>query len=218
MTLRLGASGLGPDRFHSNLWSPDPGTLALWERLRPGVSVTIVKRDPHGVETARYPGTVSNDPVASPWRTLIATWTMHEVWQGELAFTPGDTLHECFSPKHPFNAFAVTSPAGLLKGWYANVTWPTLLEESADGLVLIWRDLILDIVVLPTGSVTFLDEHEMTGSGIEREDPDLARAIVAARDHLADLATRDQPPFLNPTQQHREDRTASSDKADSGNQ
>ena len=39
-------------------------------------------------------------------------------------FLPGDRLREWFSPRFPFNAFAVCSPTGQLRGWYANVTYP----------------------------------------------------------------------------------------------
>lgn len=197
--MNVGADDPAADSPGTGLWETDPGTITLWDRLQPGVSITIVKCDARGVETARYPGVVSPYPVASPWCALMATWTMREVLQGGLAFIPGDTLHEYFSAEHPYNAFAVSTPARELRGWYANVAWPTRLTETSDGLVLTWQDLILDIVVLPNGSIAFLDEHELAGSELEQEHPELVRAIVAARDHLAGLASRWEPPFFNPT-------------------
>ncbi len=182
----------------ADLWAPDAGTMAIWNQLQPGTEVIIVKRDLDGVEAARYPGTVTvfpGDTIDGPWRTLVATWTMHDVAQGDLTFVTGDTLYERFSWEHPFNAFGVESSSGMFRGWYANVTWPTFLEETPDGLVLTWQDLVLDLIVLPGGRLIYLDEDELEDSPITQDDPDLAQTIVSIRDHLAGLARRNIPPF-----------------------
>ena len=119
--------------------------------------------------------------------------------RGELTIATGDTLHERFSCEHPFNAFGVMSPAGDLKGWYANVTWPTFLEATPDGLVLTWQDLVLDIIALPNGHIAHLDDDELAESPIPRAFPLLASAIIATRDHLTTLATSSLPPFTKPS-------------------
>lgn len=189
---------LSSDLTAADLWTPDPGTVAIWDKLQPGVTVTIVKRDPDGNESARYQGTVASEPTSGPWRALIATWTMRDVRQGGLTIATGDTLHERFSCEHPLNAFGVVSPAGEFKGWYANVTWPTFLEESLDGLVLIWQDLVLDIIVLPDGRIVHLDDDELAESVISRDFPVLTQAIATTRDHLVTLATASLSPFTKP--------------------
>lgn len=186
---------LSSELTSADLWTPDPGTVAIWDKLQPGIAVTIVKRDLDGNESARYPGTVASESTSGPWRTLIATWTMHDVEQGGLTIATGDTLHERFSREYPFNAFGVVSPTEDFKGWYANVTLPTFLEESPDGLVLIWQDLVLDIVVLPDGRIAHLDDDELAGSLISRDCLALKSAIITVRDHLVSLAAASLSPF-----------------------
>ena len=177
------------------LWRPDAPTLALWDDLRPGRAVTIVKQDLNGVETARYPGTVIGDADTGSWRTMEAHWTMKDVTEGGLTFATGDMLHERFSPRHPFNAFAVTDPAGAFKGWYANVTWPALLRQERDELILTWRDLVLDVVILPDGTITCLDEEEFDLAQSQFESTGFADEVRAIRDRIIALANTGSPPF-----------------------
>ncbi|MGI8482679.1 MAG: DUF402 domain-containing protein [Thermomicrobiales bacterium] len=189
---------LSADLTSADLWTADPESVANWEKLHTGGAVTIVKRDAYGNESARYPGTVASDPAIGPWRTLSATWTMPDVTQGELTIATGDILHERFSCEHPFNAFGVMSPAGEFKGWYANVTWPAFLEESPEGLVLTWQDLVLDIIALPSGYIVQLDDDELADSPIPYDFPSLATAIITVRDHLVIAATAALFPFVIP--------------------
>jgi predicted RNA-binding protein associated with RNAse of E/G family len=112
-----------------------------------------------------------------------------------LTFETGDILREIFSPVHPFNAFAAYTAQGDFKGWYANVTYPTLLDTSAKPSRLIWHDLFIDIVATSDGTVAVLDEDELTDSGLADTDPDLAAQILAALDHLLARFQRRQPPF-----------------------
>ena len=181
------------------LWRPHAPTLAIWGDLSPGRTVTIVKQDILGAETARYPGTVIGDAGTGPWRTVKAHWTMKDVTEGGLTFATGDALHERFSPRHPFNAFAVTDPAGAFKGWYANVTWPTLLRQENDELILMWRDLILDVVILPDGTIARLDEDEFELAQSQFESTGFADEIRAIRDRIIALANAGSPPFHPPS-------------------
>ena len=189
---------LSSELTSADLWTPDSGSVAIWNKLQPGAPITIVKRDQDGNEAARYSGTVASEPMSGPWRTLIATWTMPDVTQGGLTIATGDTLHERFSCEHPFNSFGIVSPSGEFKGWYANITWPTSLKESPDGLVLTWQDLMLDIIALPGGHIVHLDDDELAASPISQDFPALANAIVEARDHLVTLAAARLQPFVMP--------------------
>lgn len=186
---------LAGTREPAALWRPDAPTLAIWDDLSPGRMVTIVKQDIFGAETARYPGTVIADADTDPWRTIEAHWTMKDVTEGGLTFATGDTLHERFSPRHPFNAFAVTDPEGAFKGWYANVTWPTLLRQEHDELILTWSDLILDVVILPDRTVFCLDEDEFEVTKSRFESAGFTGEIRAIRDRLVALANAGSPPF-----------------------
>jgi hypothetical protein len=161
----------------------NPPASAAWPSLPPGTELTIVKLAPDGIEAARYPGKVVGFCPDS-WVLVHATWTNRTVDVGELSFCPGDNLLEWFSPRHPFNAFAVFTPADQLKGWYANVTLPARLDVTQDPPVLIWHDLFLDLVGLPDGSFTLRDDDELLASGLANADPELHACIIGARSEL----------------------------------
>lgn len=177
------------------IWEPDHDTLEAWDALQPGVDVLIQKRAPSGDDKASYDGNVVESSLPRPWVEIDARWASGTVVQAHLSFNDGDILREIYSPTHPFNAFAVYTPAGTLKGWYANVTYPTLLDTSTEPPRLIWHDLFIDIVATPDGTVAVLDEDELTDSGLADTDPDLAAHILTARDHLLARFQRRQPPF-----------------------
>lgn len=149
-----------------------------------GTALTIVKLDPAGREAARYPGTVIAADIPAPWLAIAATWALGRIEMDGLAFVPGDTLHEFYSPAHPFNVFAIFAPDGYLRGWYANVTAPATLAHDDETPVLTWHDLYLDLVALPDGRATLRDLDELAASGLSRRDPALYAGILAAGDEL----------------------------------
>ena len=155
----------------------------------------IVKRSPAGENRVHYPGVVVESTIEEPWIEIEARWTTPTVVQAQLSFEPGDVLRELFSPIHPFNAFAVYRPTGELKGWYANVTFPTLVEHDHDRPSVIWHDLYIDIVASPDGEVHVLDEDELEEADLAERDPDLHERIIAARDELLDRFRSRQAPF-----------------------
>lgn len=166
-----------------------------WSDLASGSELTIVKRAPDGSEAARYPGVVMAAEAPSPWLVAEAHWAMREVESAGLRFVPGDVLHEFFSGDDWFNVFAVFSPAGELRGWYANVTYPAKVEFVADPPVLAWHDLYVDIIVLPNGEPVVLDEDELDASGLASTNPELHARILATRDKLLQLARTGAFPF-----------------------
>jgi hypothetical protein len=167
---------------------------AVWSSLIPGTELTIVKLAPDGSEAARYRGEVVGHRPDS-WLVVLATWSHRTIELGGLSFCPGDTLVEWFSPRHPFNAFAVFSAADRLKGWYANVTHPAQLDTATDPPVLFWHDLYVDLVGLPDGSFTLRDDDELLASGLADSEPDLHARILAARFELIRRFERRLPPF-----------------------
>jgi hypothetical protein len=169
-------------------------TTAAWSSILPSTELTIVKLAPDGSEAARYQGEVVGH-YRDSWIPVLATWTYRTVDLGNLSFSPGDNLLEWFSPWHPFNAFAVFSPADQLKGWYANVTHPARLDVTQDPPVLIWHDLFLDLVGLADGSFTVRDEDELLASGLSHTEPGLYARILEAQSELIRRFEHRLPPF-----------------------
>ncbi len=171
-------------------WRPDPASVAALSSLVPGTVVTVVKRAPNGTEAARYPARVAVTQAPGPWIELVANWTLPRVDVAGLIFEPGDTLREFFSAEHPFNAFAVYSPAGDLRGWYGNVTYPAFIETIDGESCLVWHDLYLDVVTLPNSAMRLLDDDELAESGLPVADPAFGAAIIQARrDLIATIPT-----------------------------
>ena len=166
-----------------------------WSDLPPGTRLTVVKLALDGSEVARYPGTVVDAGAPSPWLAVQATWVNRRVVLDALAFETGDTLHEFFSPLHPFNAFSVHAPDGVLRGWYANVTHPTSLDSTTDPPTLAWHDLFVDLVALPDGTVVVRDEDELAEAALAAHDPALHAMILDARDDLLRRFAAREAPF-----------------------
>lgn len=169
-----------------------------WPAAPVGARLECVKLDPAGAVVTRYPGVVVETGASPPWIVVEARWTLREIVVDRLRFVPGDTLHEFYSPVHPFNVFRIQAPDGEVRGWYANVTYPTVMEAGEEGLVLYWRDLYLDLIQYPDGSFIIRDEDELAESGLVDSDPVLHAAIVSARDELTGLARDRLFPFVLP--------------------
>ena len=172
------------------IWTTEP-----WPALEPGRPVTILKRHPDGREATRYPGVVMVSDALAPWVAVKAAWVRDVIELDGLRFVPGDTLHEFFSPEHPFNVFTVLSPEGSIRGWYANVTRPAQLDTTTDPWTLIWPDLYLDLIGLPDGTHTIRDEDELAEADLLSTDPVLHGAILAAGTELVARFSRRDVPF-----------------------
>jgi hypothetical protein len=170
-------------------------TPSTWPVFSPGTEVQIVKLGPDGTEVTRYPGVVVDGEFPVPWLVLCATWVSRAYDLDGLLFVPGDRLHEFFSPTHPFNVFSVFSPEGTLRGWYANVTYPSRLDHTTDPPTLYWHDLYLDVIFLPNGEPIVRDEDELADSDLLITNPALHAAIVATRDELLRLCRTHEFPF-----------------------
>ena len=163
--------------------------------LPPGTAVTVTKLNPAGEAVTTYAATVVDVGAPAPWLALEARWTFKVIETHGLAFHPGDRLVEYFSPEHPYDVFAVFAPDGALRGWYANVTHPTMIDPRRDPPSVVWHDLYLDVVMLPGGKPVLVDEDELDASGLRARDPRLDARIRAAADHLLGLARAGRFPF-----------------------
>lgn len=168
---------------------------APWPLLPPGAAVVVVKLAPDGTEVTRYPATVRAERVPEPWLAVEARWVNRRMELDGLVFEPGDALREYFSPRDRFNVFAVFAPDGRLRGWYANVTHPTMLDVATDPPTVTWHDLYVDVVGLPDGSVAVRDEDELTEAALAEHEPALFAAITASRDMILDRLAQRRFPF-----------------------
>ncbi|MDQ3045898.1 MAG: DUF402 domain-containing protein [Chloroflexota bacterium] len=176
----------------------------MWPLLPAGTVLTVIKLAPDGSEATRYPGTLRLSPIHEPWILIEAQWTSRPLLLDGLAFTPGGTLWEYFSAMHWFNVFAIHTPEGTPRGWYANVTYPVDLDLSTDPPILTWRDLYLDVILLPDGTFVVRDEDELAASGLASSDPALHSQILAAKDELVRRASAREFPFHAHTADHRD--------------
>jgi len=150
--------------------------------IEPGakmLDIFVVKCNPDGKETWRYPGRVV-------WQTtsavLIEAWfNRSEVDVHGMMFRQGDRFIELYYSDRWYNIFEVyEGKNGPVKGWYCNVSFPA---EFIDGSV-VYRDLALDLLVFPDGRQLLLDEDEFSDLVL---DPLTARKAWAAVDELKSL-------------------------------
>lgn len=166
-----------------------------WRSLEIGTDLNVVKVEARGEIVVRYPGVVITAGQPASWVAVRARWVTKVVELDGLRFVPGDRLHEFFSPTEWFNSFTVFAPDGTLRGWYANVTHPTTVDESTSPPTLFWHDLYVDLILLPDGTIVIRDEDELEESLLAGSDPALHARIMAARDELMDRAQRRAFPF-----------------------
>ncbi len=159
------------------------------DAIKPGTPVTIVKLKPDGSEAIRYSGAAIQ--ALSGWVAAKAPWGRDRVDLGYLVFEPDDVFFEYFALEHPFNAFAIRTGAGQLKGWYCNVTRPSWVMDRT----IYWHDLYVDVIAYPDGRTLVLDEDELADSSLESSDPALHREILDARDRLLQMVSQRLYPF-----------------------
>ena len=150
-------------------------------------NITITKCDHHGAPQIAYPGRV----VYADEQVLVArcVWSLQKTYRlGAFEIVEGDLLIECYYAEHWFNVFAVYNPAGRLKGWYCNITYPTTLAHQQ----LQWHDLALDLLVLPNGTQHILDRDEFCSLSISAADRAQAEAALTT---LIRWARAGQGPF-----------------------
>ena len=117
--------------------------------------VTVVKLDHTRERVFSYAGQIvyADDVVTiarCPWPS------QKTVPVGPVELGPGDIFVEFYYPGEWFNIFQVHDALGVIKGWYANVTAPVEIDHGE----IRWRDLALDLLVLPGGRQMVLDRDE----------------------------------------------------------
>lgn len=141
------------------------------------LTVTLVKA---GVTKISYPADLLAD--TGTRISVRAPWAAPGVRDfGFVQFEPGDVFTEHFWRDRWYAVKEVRSGAGVLKGWYCDITRPAVVR----GGEVVVEDLDLDLWVSADGSdVRRLDEDEFAASGLAERDPEAAARAVEALDAL----------------------------------
>lgn len=148
------------------------------------VDVILVKA---GRTKIRYPAGLLHDDGTR--LAVRAPWAGDGVRDfGFVRFEAGDVFTEYYWRDRWYSVKEVRTAAGVLKGWYYNITRPAVRT----GTELVVEDLDLDLWRSADGAdVRRLDEDEFAESGLTDRDPEAAAAAVAALEELERLARGD---------------------------
>lgn len=75
----------------------------------------------------------------------------------DLVLPPGTVTFGYFWADRSYNVYHWMTPAGATMGLYFNVAEGTVIAEQT----LFWRDLVVDVLIRPSGEVIVLDEDEL---------------------------------------------------------
>jgi protein associated with RNAse G/E len=153
-------------------------------------SITIHLFKPAKGTTITYTGELLRH---EPGHMLIhARWERPQLDLGYVVFEPGDHFYEHYYTERWYNIFELRGTAGLLKGWYCNISRPAQI----DGDTITSEDLEIDLFVFPDRvQMLRLDLDEFAARGFETSDPATYTAALAALDELERMARAGMPPF-----------------------
>lgn len=128
------------------------------------IPIMVRKLDHSGLEVFRYQGRQLQRDAEKV--VLEAYFGFERVVAGDLLILKGDRFIETFYTRRWYNTFEIhEAHDDHLKGFYCNVGFPAVL----DGDTVSYRDLALDLVVMPDGSQQVLDRDEFQGLEIEED-------------------------------------------------
>ncbi len=162
-------------------------------------AVTVTKRDWRGRPVYAWAGEV--------WSRGRGQVVLRAVWAGPgtvdvaagVRFAPGTVFYEYYDDARPYGLWQVFSPdESRLICWYCNISTPA---EFGPGTIT-FRDLLLDVLVLPDGSRTVLDRDDLVRARTEGLDAALATLAEEATRDVLSLLDNAHPPFAD----HRLDR------------
>jgi protein associated with RNAse G/E len=148
--------------------------------------ITVIKRNQAGEETWRYSGQIlkrSKNAVI-----LEAVFNRDDMPFMDIVLKRGDRFIELFYSDRWYNIFEIHDrDDGTLKGWYCNVSQPTVFETDER---ISYIDLTLDLWVAPDGTQTVLDEDEFTALSLNDKIKDKA---LDALGQLKSIFKQDTP-------------------------
>jgi len=125
---------------------------------------------------------------------------LRAVWSGPgtvrvadgVVFDIGDVFYEHYYDGKPYGLWRVLTPdEAALKCWYCNISTPAAFADGA----ISFRDLLLDVLLLPNGRREVLDRDDLARALDEGLDPALAATAEAAVREVLDLIDRREAPF-----------------------
>jgi len=141
--------------------------------LEPDEEITVIKQDIYGNEVFRYTGKILQ--LMKGFVLLEAPFTKGNFTFHGIEFKVGDRFVEIFYFDRWYNIFEMYDKAdGHLKGWYCNIGFPAVLEDS----VVSYRDLALDLLVYPDGRQLVLDEDEFEALSLDEDVRKTAREAL----------------------------------------
>lgn len=107
----------------------------------------------------------------------------------DVVFKKGDRFVEHYYSDRWYNIFAIYDrDDGKIKGWYCNISKPSVIE---DGIVS-YVDLALDLWVSADGVQTMLDEDEFEALNL---NPELQNGALHGLEQLKQNFLKDKPPL-----------------------
>jgi uncharacterized protein len=150
--------------------------------LAEGSPIHVRKIRPDGSQAYAWDGVVLRCDAAGI--VLRARFNVDLVELGFTTFRRGDEFVEFYYWDRCYNVFQISSPDGMLKGWYSNVGLPAELDVASAELRYV--DLALDVWTRPDGTFEVLDQDEF--DVLVTEHLELVDAAERGRDQLLALA------------------------------
>jgi hypothetical protein len=136
--------------------------------------VIVIKRDLQGQETWRYRGSILQ--VCPNFIRLEAAFNRPDTPFFGILLGQGDRFVETFYTDRWYNIFEIHDRQDdSLKGWYCNIAYPAIIQESTISYI----DLALDLLVYPDGRQLVLDEDEFYALPLSDQDRKHACAALA---------------------------------------
>ncbi len=141
--------------------------------------ILVIKLNPEGKETWRYPGRViERHP---NWLKLEAFFNRDDMPFHGMTFKRGDRFIESYFADKWYNIFEMYDrDTQEMKGWYCNVTTPAKIESQKVSYV----DLALDLLVYPDKRQLILDEDEFKELQIDEATRSQALTALAELQEL----------------------------------
>lgn len=152
----------------------------------PGLTeVTVFKRRLDSSISWQYEGCVLKREANCV--VLEALFNRDDMLFMDVVFKRGDRFIESFYNDRWYNIFEIFDrDTGLRKGWYCNIGYPAVLDETTVSYV----DLALDLWVAADGRQTVLDEDEFLVLPL---DANTRAQAIAALDELKNKFSREKP-------------------------
>lgn len=121
-----------------------------------------------------------------------ATWRRPRLDLGYIVFETDDIFFEYYYTDRWYSIFEIRTAAGMLKGWYGNISHPAHFTANS----IISEDLDLDLFIsADRATILRLDIDEFEQRGLATANPDVYAAAYAALDELEAMARAAEYPF-----------------------